>query len=60
MRPVCASQNVGGFFDFEHRVRTQAHADSQKEQLQRAGHKPVGLVPAASWLCGQVEVPAYA
>ncbi len=28
-----------------HRLRTQAHSDSQTEQLQRAGHEPVCLVP---------------
>ena len=27
------------------RLRAQAHTDSQKEQLQRAGHEPVCLVP---------------
>ncbi len=29
------------------RLRTQAHTDSQKEQLQRAGHEPVCLVPGS-------------
>ena len=28
-----------------HRLRTQAHTDSQQEQPQRAGHEPVCLVP---------------
>jgi len=30
-----------------HRLRTQAHSDSQTEQLQRAGHEPVCLVPGS-------------
>ncbi len=29
------------------RLRTQAHTDSQKEQLQRASHEPVCLVPGS-------------
>ena len=28
-------------------MRTQAHTDSQQEQLQRSGHKPVCLVPGS-------------
>ena len=28
-------------------TRTQAHADSQEEQFQRAGHEPVCLVPGS-------------
>ncbi len=32
---------------FTHRLRTQAHTDSQQEQLQRAGHEPVCLVPGS-------------
>ena len=28
-------------------LRTEAHTDSQKEQLQRAGHEPVCLVPGS-------------
>ena len=30
-----------------HRLGTQAHSDSQTEQLQRAGHEPVCLVPGS-------------
>jgi hypothetical protein len=30
---------------FTRRLRTQGHTDSQQEQLQRAGHEPVCLVP---------------
>jgi len=30
-----------------HRLRSQAHSDSQTEQLQRAGHEPVCLVPGS-------------
>ena len=30
---------------FTHRLRTQAQADTQQEQLQHAGHEPVCLVP---------------
>ncbi len=35
------------------RLRAQAHTDSQKEQLQRAGHEPVCLVPGFvdNYLC---------
>ncbi len=32
---------------FTHRLRTQARTDSQQEQLQRAGHEPVCLVPGS-------------
>jgi len=32
---------------FTHRLRTQAHTDSQQEQLQRAVHEPVCLVPGS-------------
>ncbi len=34
-------------FVFTPRLRTQAHTDSQKEQLQRVGHDPVCLVPGS-------------
>ena len=30
-----------------HTLRTEAHTDSQEEQLQRAGHEPVCLVPGS-------------
>jgi len=30
---------------FKRRLGTQGHTDSQQEQLQRAGHEPVCLVP---------------
>ncbi len=30
-----------------HRLRTQAHPNSRQEQLQRAGHEPVCLVPGS-------------
>ena len=45
MRPFCASQVTGR--SFAPRQRTQAHTESQKQQLQRAGHEPVCLVPGA-------------
>ncbi|DBA86608.1 TPA: hypothetical protein ACH3X1_005077 [Trebouxia sp. C0004] len=32
---------------FAPRLRTQAHTDSQKQHLQRAGHEPVCLVPGS-------------
>jgi len=32
---------------FSHRLRTQPHTDRQQEQLQRAGHEPVCLVPGS-------------
>ena len=47
MRPFCASQVTGRFFTFAPRQRTQAHTESQKQQLQRAGHEPVCLVPGS-------------
>ena len=37
-----------------HRLRTPARSDSHQEQLQRAGHEPVCLVPVYG------PVPAYA
>ncbi len=47
MRPFCAGQDTGGFSPFSSILRTQTHSDSQKEQLQRAGHEPVCLVPGS-------------
>ena len=32
---------------FSHTLRTEADTDSQEEQLQRAGHEPVCLVPGS-------------
>ena len=42
MRPFYGSQVTGGF---KHRLRTQAHTDSQQERLRRACHKLVCFVP---------------
>ena len=32
---------------FSHRLKTPAHADTQKEQLQRASHEAICLVPGS-------------
>ncbi|DBB16034.1 TPA: hypothetical protein ACH3X3_003400 [Trebouxia sp. C0006] len=47
MRPFCASRVTGSFFTFAPRQKTQAHTESQKQQLHRAGHEPVCLVPGS-------------
>ena len=39
------TQSTGGLFT--HRLKTQAHTDRQKEQLQHTGHEPVCLVPGS-------------
>ncbi len=46
-----ANQFTCGFFT--PRLRTQAHTDSQEEQLQRVGHEPGCLVPGCvdKYLC---------
>ena len=36
MRPFCASQITGGFFNLHTDRGTSAHSDSQQEQLTRA------------------------
>ncbi len=41
------------------RLRTQAHTDSQKKQLQRFGHEPVCLVPGSVDKCLHVPDGAF-
>ena len=51
--PFATQPLTGSFFTFAPRQRTQAHTESQKQQLQRAGHEPVCLVPGSvdKYLC---------
>ncbi len=42
---------------FSHKPKTQAHTDSQQEQLQRANHKLVCLVPG--YVDKYLPVPEY-
>ena len=38
---------IQALLHLSHRLKTPAHANTQKEQLQRAGHEPVCLVPGS-------------
>ena len=44
--PTC-TQDIAFECSWQMSEKTQAHTESQKQQLQRAGHAPVCLVPGS-------------